>query len=461
MNQPIFPPKKHSRLNRCILHTICLPLCIGVCQASTIIQHETYEFSLYGGELTFIGTYEPMDEQEHVVIPAEIDGIPVVRIADQALSGTFPLMQSIVIPDNVYSIGEGAFNQAISLTNIAISAQVSSIGRNPFARCTNLQAIAVSEDNLHYSSLDGVLFNKQQTTLLQYPGGKSGPYIVPTSVTNIAKMAFASSPFLTGVTLSTNLISIGDSAFVDCENLTDVIFNNSLKDIGHGAFFSCSSLANIHLPGNLVAVGKAAFAGTGLTNISVSAENPYFEVIDGVLIESDGTILIHDPSAITSADYVIPTNVSAIANGGFWGNTVFTNVIISSGVITVGEWAFAECSSMTSVVIADSVTTLGEAAFIFSGLTAVTVPDSVHTVGGGAFSTCTNLVSAIIGYGVLNLGDGAFSACTSLTGVYFRGDAPTLGTNVFLNATPTIYYLQGASGFGETFGGRPTAVWNP
>jgi hypothetical protein len=72
------------------------------------------------------------------------------------------------------------------------------------------------------------------------------------------------------------------------------------------------------------------------------------------------------------------------------------------------------------------------------------------------------LISATIPQSVTNLDDYAFSACTSLTGVYFRGNAPSLGSDVFdYDTNAVVYYLPGTAGWGATYGGLPTAVWQP
>jgi hypothetical protein len=111
-----------------------------------------------------------------------------------------------------------------------------------------------------------------------------------------------------------------------------------------------------------------------------------------------------------------------------------------------------------------------------TSLTRVTIPDNVTriedggaTLGGdiGAFCNCTSLTNVIIGKGLTYLGVGAFSWCTNLVGVYFRGNAPTpgqnalLGEDIFPNAPATAYYLPVTIGWSNTFGGRPTVLWNP
>jgi hypothetical protein len=114
----------------------------------------------------------------------------------------------VTIPSSVTSIGSAAFDNCTRLTNITISSLVTSIGENAFAGCSNLVSftipgsvinignyaflycwsltnIAVDAQNANYSSFNGVLFDKKQTTLVEYPGGKRGSYVIPGTVTNI------------------------------------------------------------------------------------------------------------------------------------------------------------------------------------------------------------------------------------------------------------------------------------
>jgi len=443
------------------LVAVCLLGVICFCHAGSEIYHDNYVYKLDDGELTFAGTCEFIDTRQHVIINGEIEGHPVVGIGTLAFKD-FPLLQSISMPESIRVIGEQAFYYANSLSTIVISSQVVDIGRGAFANCTNLQTIVVSEQNPIYSSMDGVLFDKQKTTLLQYPGGKAGHYVIPASVTNVTESAFAVSPFLVSVTISSNVVAVGDYTFRRCENMSAVNMGGGLVSIGKQAFADCNSLTEIHVPTGVAVIGHGAFSCVSITNYSVAASNSHFKTVNGVLFSADDTILMQYPSALPGAEYVIPTNVTEVSGRAFFGSTALTNIIMSSGITMFGEWAFAECASITSVNIPDSVTTIGEASFAgCMALSTLIIPDSVHTLGNIAFSSCANLTSVTIGNSLAEIGDYAFFDCTSLIGVYFRGDAPTLGTNVFFNATPTVYYLQGASGFGATFGGRPTAVWTP
>ena len=254
-----------------------------------------------------------------------------------------------------------------------------------------------------YSSVDGVLFDKSQTTLVEYPCGlDDGSYTIPNSVTGIGDSAFSGCYSLTNVTIGTNVTSIGDSAFYGCSSLTSVTIGNSVANIGDLAFSGCESLTTVTIGTNVTSIGDSAFYGCALTSIT------------------------------------IPNSVTNIGNGAFYLCESLTSVTIGNGVTSIGGYAFSYCFSLTSITIPNSVTNIGGGAFSNCALTNVTIPDSVTSIG-----------------------DSAFADCSLLTSVYFAGNAPTLGgTHVFDgDNNMTAYYLPGTTGWGTTFGGCGTALW--
>ena len=136
-------------------------------------------------------------------------------------------LTSVTIPDSVTSVGAYAFLGCTSLTSVTIPNSVTSIGGGAFAWCTSLTGIWVTEGNSHYSSdASGVLFSKDKTTLVQYPGAFAA-YAIPDSVTSIGAGAFGGCTSLTSVTIPDSVTSIGDGAFASCTSLTDVYYAGS------------------------------------------------------------------------------------------------------------------------------------------------------------------------------------------------------------------------------------------
>lgn len=164
-----------------------------------------------------------------VVIPSEIEGLPVTAIS----VGAFYLstITSIEVPDTVTSIGEMAFLGCTSLKTVKLSTGVAKIEKNAFGSCSALQEVQVAKDNPNFSSLDGVLYSKAQDTLVIYPAAKTdAAYTIPSGVTSVAMYAFSENPYLETLAIPNSLIKVGDSAFFNCKNLRSVSYNGTEEE---------------------------------------------------------------------------------------------------------------------------------------------------------------------------------------------------------------------------------------
>ena len=157
------------------------------------------------------------------------------------------------IPNSVISIGYAAFYGCNSLTSIIVPESVLSIEIGALSGSTGM--IIVDENNLNYSSVDGVLFDKSKSTLIQCTTSKTGTYTIPSSVTTIGDYAFCLCYNLTSVNLPMSVTTIGELAFTNCVSLTSINIPSSITYIRTWAFFSCENLDSItverYLPLNL------------------------------------------------------------------------------------------------------------------------------------------------------------------------------------------------------------------
>ena len=155
-------------------------------------------------------------------------------------------LTSITIPESVTSIEIAAFSGCSSLTNITIPDLVDTIGDHAFYNCSSLTNITVSENNKYFSSLNGVLFNKDKTELITYPNGNvRTEYTIPDSVTSIIEGAFAYCSNLITVKIPDSVTDITDKTFYVCSSLTSVTIPDSVTHIGYNAFKYCKNLTSI------------------------------------------------------------------------------------------------------------------------------------------------------------------------------------------------------------------------
>lgn len=151
----------------------------------------------------------------------------------------------------VTKIASNAFVGCSSITSVTLPNSVSESLFGVFTGCSSLAEISVAQDNPNYSSIDGVLFNKDCTELIAYPNAKGSEYTIPDSVMFIGIEAFAYCNDLTSVTISDSVTVIAMNAFNRCSYLTNVKFGNSVISIRDAAFAYCYSLTSVTLPNSL------------------------------------------------------------------------------------------------------------------------------------------------------------------------------------------------------------------
>ena len=301
----------------------------------------------------------------------------VITIGDEAFYACYSL-ETITIPNGVTSIGKRAFENCKGLIIVTIPDSVITIGDEAFGGCINLRRINVDSGNPNYSSLVGDLFNKDQTTLIQYAIGKANTdYTIPDSVTSIAGNAFFSCYNLTSITIPAGVTSIDSSAFLYCRKLM---------------------------------------------NIDVDSANPNYCSVDGNLFNKDKTTLVQYAIYKEDDRYTIPDSVTSIGDYAFFASYNLTSITIPESVTSIGNWSFSDCLELSSITIPNSVTSLGNYAFNgCESLRSVVIPDGVTSIGKSAFFYCMGLRKVTIPSSVTSIGEHAFDLCDSLSVVYYTG----------------------------------------
>lgn len=228
-------------------------------------------------------------------------------------SGTFQgcsSLKSIIIPDSVVWLWD-AFSGCDQLESITIPGKVKYLYDDPFRGCNGLINIYVDEQNEDFASVDGVLFNKDKTELIQFPSGRSGDYVIPDTVS-----------------------SIDMRAFQDCKKVTGVYIPSSVTDVGWPKF-----------DGGMVFNGCSS-----LLSINVDPENSAYMSIDGVLFYKDKSLIVSCPGG-KSGKYTIPDGVTEIGWYVFAVCDKLTEISIPGSVKYIGRSAFEDCTNLTSAVL--------------------------------------------------------------------------------------------------------------
>lgn len=371
-----------------------------------------FNYSIQDGEAAITGlNRESTEFSPNLVIPASIQGCPVTNIWDYAFADAE--IESIVLPDTVTSIWEGAFYHCPNLREITIPASVTHIDAWAFGNCASLAKFSVASGSDAFQVKDGVLYSADGTTLVAYPAGKAettfaipntvkiiGPgafdtcekltaITIPTSVTEIGYYAFyyctglkslifpdgleylpngvcAGCASLTSVTIPDSVIEICDSAFSDCTSLTSVTIPDSVIEIGD-AFADCTALTSVTIPVSVIEISGYAFDGcTALAKFQVAEGNTHFKVVDGVLYSADGTVLVSYPPAKAGKSFSVPSTVTEIAKHAFCSAANLTSVTIPDSVQTIGPEAFLDCASLAVFTIGDGVQYLDYASFFIT-----------------------------------------------------------------------------------------------
>jgi hypothetical protein len=396
------------------------------CRAFVLFGQDRKDFIIQG---TVLVKYT--GEKEYVIIPANIG---ITTIGEEAFSNfsnsSFnPKIKSVVIPEGVISIGDSAFRWLNNLTNVTIPKSVTSIGNSAFESCGKLTNITISEsvisignnafsgcsfkyikipknvnsigkeafineslinitvddNNITYSSINGVLFSKDKTILIQYPAGNNRQsYTIPKSVIRIGDSAFFICKNLMSINIPSSVNYIGDStffgcnfssitipssvtvieneAFILCENLTNIVIPEGVTSIGDMAFFG-TGLTSIVIPASVTFIGDGAFSwhvifasyGSNLTSITVDERNAAYSSIDGVLFNKDKTVLIQYPTNKDNKTYGIPSSVTSIKKIAFYGCKNLEKITIPANVIYIEAYAFDECRNLKTILISRNV----------------------------------------------------------------------------------------------------------
>lgn len=269
----------------------------------------------FANSITEIGNWSfyQCSKLTSVVLPSNLKEIGGV-------SFSYTGIESIVFPDGLMTIGNQAFTET-KLTSVSIPASVTKISFLAF-RCPTIRAINVSSSNQNYCSVDGVLYDKNRTTLCEYPNGRSDVvYSVLPGVKVIGLYAFDKSS-LSKIVLPEGLTKIETTAFRDCIKLAEINLPEGITSIGSNAFEGCSSLRSITIPSTVTTIDFMCFYRcSSLEQIINKALVPQ-SIVESVFKYVGKSIPLYVPAESVNAYKTAPywsefTNIQAIPETDF------------------------------------------------------------------------------------------------------------------------------------------------
>ena len=473
----------------------------------TELQHFTGLRSI--GEAAF----EDCHSLKRVVIPDNVTSI------DKLAFNRCKALESITIGKNIKTIGDEVFYDCSSLSNVQIRTGVTSIGDYAFGGCSALTIVQIPDSvisigkfaflrcsSLHSVTLPKVLEVVKNGTFMDCTSLK---YItIPEAVTTIEQQVFFGCTALTNATLPLSLTSIGKYAFAQCSSLASVTIPEKVTSMGDYLFTKCSSLSEVICePSYPPTAGQEMFYGNaddlkiyvydssldsykkadrwsyysarlyGYSSLNKDPNAIAFadnEVRDICLLNWDtnknGHLSKSEAAAVKSIGKVFQnskistfdefqyfTGLGTLENLAFWQCSSLSSITLPSNLTAIGAQAFQGCISLASLEIPNTVSSIGEYAFMkCSSLTTVNIPfyvnkledglfDSCYslryvdipiylmTIGNRVFANCESMHTVIIPACVITIGDSAFANCNSLQKIAFPNSVVSLGAYVCFN----------------------------
>ena len=334
-------------------------------------------------------------------------------------------LTNVTIPSTVTTLGDGIFWGCTTMTSATLPALVKKIGHYTFFGCWGLTQINADAANTNFTGVSGLLYNKDKTTLLAYPPGKSdASYTIASTVDTIGASAFGYCKNLTSITIPTTVVYITGQAFIQCTGLTSVYIPSSVRFFDNGPFYDCANLAAVN----------------------VDPSSPYNESVNGVLFKKGLNTILYYPPAHSGTSYVIPSTVTYVRSGVFMNCLGLTSVTIPASVTTIRSSLFAGCTNM-HVINAYAPTPVD--------LTAVTGDESKNVFVGVDTTTCVlhvpvgskNLYAAAYQWkGFSHIVEGFTSGLSPAADINFNVTAQNsqiLVSGDLLGETITVYNVQG------------------
>lgn len=329
-----------------------------------------------------------------VVIPAEINGYPVVAVGQYAFKDC-DLVTDVVIGDNVTTLARQSFADCKMLKNVVFSDSLITIGAEAFRNCSSLKEITIPAN---VENIYGFAF---VNTLIEHVYVETDLPVIDFGNDSIEKNAVIhylnSNPEKLKKGDFTFEITDEKATVVDCwpgEGTVEIpseICGYPVTEIGSDSINIYNDDGHLIIPASVTHISESAFAwASSLASITVDTDNPNYSSDEyGVLFNKDKTVLINFPEGSGVTVYNVPYGVVELAEWSFKGSNV-VNVTVPETVKKIGAASFYWCSKLESFVIPEGVTVIED--FTFAEcfeLTSVSVPDGIVKIGVAAFQNCS------------------------------------------------------------------------
>ena len=326
---------KKSLLVLLTIVVVMSAMIMGSVSADAVTENG-YSYTVENGEATIIGCEK--NKEGAITVPSTLGGYPVTSIAYGAFMSCKNIT-SVVIPEGIKTISNTAFMFAEKITTVSVPASVKSIGKQAFSRCDALLMVNVAAGNTAYTSVNGILFNKDKTTILHYPAGKTDTsYTIPSTVTRIEANAFSNCLNLKDIDIPSSVQSIGYNAFYDCGmynisgnwtrrsliidsclvainyTASSYYVDEGVKCIADSVFIDFANLKYIELPESLEYVGAGAFQSCeNLQSVDFLGSKSQWSKV--VIAENNENLL---NATITCLKADVPAKNGWIEENGIW-----------------------------------------------------------------------------------------------------------------------------------------------
>ena len=390
------------------------------------------------------GAFNKQSNLTSVVLP---NGL--TSIGDRAFAGTS--LTQVTIPASVTDIGSEAFNDAKKLASVTFKEGLKTIGDSAFDGCSLLNTVALpnsltklGKSAFLYAGRDAATADGTLTIgggLTEIPerafmgmSKTGGAVAIPSGIVSIGTYAFYNTGF-SSVSIPDGVTTIGASAFASTKQLKAVTLPGSVSTLGNNVFQS-SGIASATLNGTFTKIPESTFSGCdALTEITW--QKTITEIGEKAFQSADALDEIDLTGIVHIGAYAFNPDSSNVSNG-------VSKVTFWEGLLTIGDFAFADAPITGELVLPSTLTTIGSQAFKgCKKITKVNIPGSVETFSSSAFRECSALQEVTISDGVKTIPSGAFMSCTKLTEIKVPSSVTEIGGSAFTSAQRV--YLQCAA----------------